>query len=256
MNRKDADVVAVAGDWHGNTRWAVQAVHDMAALLPDAGKIILHLGDFGIWPGTAGQDYLQAVDGALLQAGAELWFTPGNHDDYDQIDSWQGEQVAGTQRIRCLPRGHRWTWHGRTWLSVGGAVSVDKLNRVAGHEWWPQEEITPAQEAAVIAAGPADVLLCHDAPADAPLVLVRPVPRDWVPMLPAANAHRMVLQRICEGTRPSWVFHGHYHQFAVNLVTAAWGSCLITALDMDGHPGNWGILDVRTMDFTAGQGRW
>jgi hypothetical protein len=33
--------VAPAGDWHGNTQWAI--------------ALILHLGDFGIWPRTPGR---------------------------------------------------------------------------------------------------------------------------------------------------------------------------------------------------------
>jgi hypothetical protein len=47
--------IAVAGDWHGNTAWAVRAVRRMAALLPrDGPRVIVHLGDFGIWPGPEG----------------------------------------------------------------------------------------------------------------------------------------------------------------------------------------------------------
>ena len=34
------------------------------------------------------------------------------------------EQVTG--RIWHLPRGHRWRWHGRDWLALGGAVSLDR----------------------------------------------------------------------------------------------------------------------------------
>jgi hypothetical protein len=39
--------IGVAGDWHGNTAWAVRAVRKMTALLPaDRPRVIVHLGDY------------------------------------------------------------------------------------------------------------------------------------------------------------------------------------------------------------------
>jgi hypothetical protein len=56
------DRVALAGDWHGNTAWAVRAVRKMAALLPpDGPRVIVHLGDFGIWPGARGGSFNWAI---------------------------------------------------------------------------------------------------------------------------------------------------------------------------------------------------
>ena len=38
------DRIGVAGDWHGNTAWAVRAVRKIAALLPPGDpRVILHL---------------------------------------------------------------------------------------------------------------------------------------------------------------------------------------------------------------------
>ena len=107
--------IGVAGDWHGNTAWATRAVRKMAALLPaDGPRVIVHLGDFGIWPGPGGQEYLARLDAALAEAGAELSFVDGNHEDFSQLARLQPgpdgrEQV--TERIFHLPRGHRWRWH-------------------------------------------------------------------------------------------------------------------------------------------------
>ena len=81
----------------------------MAALLPQDGRrVIVHLGDFGIWPGADGRDYLSALDAALAAAGAELWFVDGNHEDFTQLARLRPgpdgrEQVTG--RIWHLPRG-------------------------------------------------------------------------------------------------------------------------------------------------------
>ena len=43
-------------------------------------------------------------------------------------------------------------------------MSLDRAVRTEGVDWFPAEEITDAQEAAVIAAGHADVLVSHDCP--------------------------------------------------------------------------------------------
>jgi hypothetical protein len=61
--------IGVAGDWHGNTVWATRAVRKISALLPgDAPRMIVHLGDFGIWPGPGGREYLSRLDAALAAA--------------------------------------------------------------------------------------------------------------------------------------------------------------------------------------------
>src|SRR6202045_514043 len=93
--------IGVAGDRHGNTAWAPRAVRKMAALLPaDGPRVIVHLGDFGIWLGPGGQEYLVRLDAALAEAGAELWFVDGNHEDFTQLARLQagpegGARVAG-----------------------------------------------------------------------------------------------------------------------------------------------------------------
>jgi len=125
--------VVVAGDWHGNTPWAQKVIRQAAtALAAEDRRIIVQLGDFGIWPGRAGRNYLSQLDATLAATTSELWFVDGNHEDFRQLARLRPgpdgrEQVAG--RIWHLPRGYRWTWHGRTWLALGGGVSLDKAGR-------------------------------------------------------------------------------------------------------------------------------
>jgi hypothetical protein len=60
----------------------------------------------------------------------------------DRRDYLARLDAALAGRIWHLPRGHRWRWHGRDWLALGGAVSLDRGVRTAGVNWWPEEEIT------------------------------------------------------------------------------------------------------------------
>jgi len=162
--------VVVAGDWHGNRYWAVNVIRRVPQLLSgEQPRLILNLGDFGIWPDLEGRRYLAALSTALAEVGAELWFVDGNHEDFPQLAGLAGDTTQdGRVRVRPgiyhLPRGHRWQWHGRSWLACGGGVSIDKALRTEGRDWWPEEEITDDQEAAIIAGGPADVLMSHDCP--------------------------------------------------------------------------------------------
>ncbi len=78
--------VLVAGDWHGNRYWALNVIRRVPQLLAgEQRRLILHLGDFGIWPHDEGRRYLTAVSTALGQVGAELWFIDGNHEDFTQL---------------------------------------------------------------------------------------------------------------------------------------------------------------------------
>jgi hypothetical protein len=239
--------VAIAGDWHANFPWAFYQIGHACARIPDESpKIILHAGDLGVWRDPSFHEDITPV---LEKNGAFLWFADGNHEDHPYLAGLADDDGWITPRIRWLRRGTRWEWHGRIWLALGGAVSVDRYLRDEGLDWFPEEAVTDEQEALAIAGGPADVLLSHDAPADAPLRLMRPAPLEWQRMIPQAEEHRERLQRVCMAVQPSYVFHGHYHQGGVRTARTAWGKCRFTALDMDGRQENWGILDTETMEW-------
>jgi hypothetical protein len=254
------DQVGVAGDWHGNTAWATRAVRKMCALLPaDEPRIIVHLGDFGIFAGPRGQEYLSQLDAALAASAAELWFVDGNHEDFSllaRLHPGPDGRERVTDRIWHLPRGYRWSWHGREWLALGGGVSLDRAGRTPGLDWWPEEEITRAQAAAVIDAGPAAVMVTHECPAgvehDFP-----PPPSWWAAAdLRRSDMHRALLREVVLAVRPRWLMHGHLHIEYERRVDLGGGPLEITGLDCDGADhGNWAILDTTSMRWQHFQGR-
>jgi hypothetical protein len=247
--------IGVAGDWHGNTPWAVKAVQKMAGFLP-APRIIVHLGDFGIWPGPSGASYLAQLNDALASVAAELWFVDGNHEDFTQLRPDSSDRYQLTERIWHLPRGYRWVWQDRTWLALGGAVSLDRARRTEGRDWWPAEEITVRQAGAAITAGRADVMVTHECPAgishDFP-----PPPSWWAASdLRRSDAHRALMREVVLGVRPGWLMHGHLHIGYQREVDLGAGPVQVTGLDCDGaETMNWGILDVTAMRWTRFQGR-
>lgn len=258
----DPTLVLVAGDWHGDVRWAEKIIHD-ARKLPQP-RIILQLGDFGFWQGPDGLKYLQRVQSALELSDAHLWVTPGNHENYDLIKGWlDGQPVAkvgrhphggqeGFDRISILDRGYRWEWHGQTWLSVGGAVSVDRLlprpPRVEGKNWWPGEEITDAEEAAVIAGGHADVMIAHDYPAGVNYEHDHHnAPHFHQDDLARAAAHQARMRRIVDAVQPGYYMHGHIHRLSARTTDFGYGAVQVDSLDMNGYAGNACVLDTDMM---------
>lgn len=120
--------LGVDGEWHGNRTWALRCVCAFA----DAGiGEIYHLGDFSIWPGPRGRNY-------LLDLGRET-----------------GEVQWSTDQIALLPCGHRRERNGWPYASLGGTPSVDRWCHREGLDWWPAEAITGDDLALVVAGGSA-----------------------------------------------------------------------------------------------------
>lgn len=248
--------VLVAGDWHGNRYWALNVIQRVPQLLAgQQRRLVLHLGDFGIWSGDEGRRYLAAINTALDQVEAELWFIDGNHEDFTELARLSGGapvgwRVAVQPRIWHLSRGHRWNWHDRWWLACGGGVSLDAATRRAGLDWWPQEEITDQQEAWILSGGAADVMVCHDCPA-AVTHDFGSVPPEWSHADVTRNeAHRARLQRMTETVRPAHLMHGHLHRAYQRDCDFGYGKVKVTGLAADGNMRNFAVLDVATMEWT------
>ena len=267
MGNEDPGRVIVAGDWHGNTDWAMHVIWQAKERLAgESNRIILHLGDFGIWPGEAGQQYLAKVDFALNQADATLWFVDGNHEDHARLSVMLNQVHGDVSRpvpvpsgmswidsIYWLPRGRRWEWHGRTWLALGGGVSLDKAIRTEGKNWWPEEEITLEQELRAITDGPADVMVTHDCPSGVTHTFPPP-PKFWdLRDLARNDRHRERLQHIVDAVQPSHLMHGHLHRSYQRVCDFGYGPVEVTGLDHDeGDGANWAVLDVKAMTWEVG----
>lgn len=214
--------LAVAGDWHGDSGWALRCLRHLHTL---GVREIFHLGDFGIWPGKGGRNYLRAIEDQLAALSIVLFVTPGNHEDYQQISELPavdlGHEIGPVQwitdHIAILPRNHRFTRGGWSIASVGGAPSIDFEGRIEGRNWWADEMITGSEVEAAIEAGPADVLLAHDSP-DAQFAarkvahILQTNPHGYSrTALSYCALGRARITTIFEALEPEVVAHGHYH---------------------------------------------
>ena len=244
---KGPSVVAMIGDWHGNTPWALGVLEQIADRRISFG---VHLGDFGIWPGPQGKRYLDLVEDRCAELGIVLYVVPGNHEDYSQINAGKTDELGRRvfrPHLLGLPRGFRWNWHGRTWVALGGAISIDRVERVPGRSYWPEEAITEAEAEKVMADGIADVMVTHDCPSGV-VHTFGEQPQRWLADIRKTEEHRELLQRVTDVVQPSYLMHGHLHRAYERWVEMNHGSVRVTGLDCDGAwHGNWAPLDVRDM---------
>jgi Calcineurin-like phosphoesterase len=256
LTQLEPGVVMIAGDWHMHTEWAVSCVDKAAGWLgKEENKIILQLGDFGIWDGDDGKDYLERLSDACEQGGVKIFFIDGNHENHPLLHfmaqkirpSFPFPEIA--PHIFWIDRGSRWAWHERVWMGLGGAVSPDRGLRRLGRSWFEEEEISLVNAASVTFAGTADVMLTHDCPSRVVHSFTHR-PSWWLEAdLARSDWHREFLQEIVNEVRPSYMFHGHLHRAYIRDVRMKHGDVQVTGLNMDGFEDNIALLDTRTMEF-------
>lgn len=238
--------VLVVGDLHANTGAALQVIDYAATAGAD---LVLQMGDYGWWPNDQrGQGFIRKVEKRLAVRGLDLWWIDGNHEHFDRllarpIDADGRRQMS--EHVWHLPRGFRWRWSQAVWVAVGGAVSVDKAFRTEGKTWFAGEELTDEEAEAIIAGGPADVVVSHDAPLGVPFLrnLLRQERPAWrresewpTGLIMRSDEHQRRVRRVVDGVRATRVFHGHHHIRYSDVLPAAHGSVLVEGLGMDLDP--------------------
>ena len=247
------NVVALAGDWHGDSSWAGVAIPHVARMT--GARTILHAGDFGFWPPIRGAGVLGSVDYWCKRSGVErILVTPGNHEHWANLNSEFAKNPGGLARVSetvyMMPRGYRFSLGDRSFLSLGGAASLDAADRVPLISWFADEVATDAEVDQAIAGGPVDVLLLHETINDgAPLVerIIRANPMGWNEAELAYSASsRQKVTRLTEAVTPKIVVHGHIH-VQDETITAA--GTRLYSLNCEDGTGNLASLDLVSGDW-------
>jgi len=231
--------ILLAGDTHGNIMQFnylhyVMKEHDI--------KRGIVLGDFGLWPGSGGEEFLNSLEQMCVEDELEWDWLDGNHEDHTRIQEWMANENAYhtrhevTPHVFYLPRGYRFEIDGCRFMSLGGAYSVDKDNRVPYLSWWPEEEITYGDINRSLDGPKVDVLLTHDMPSDQEAVVAL-----GFQMLPGGDANRRAVSAVMYELQPKLVAHGHMHQrYSVKV-----GNTMVEGIDCDGGGRNsWIIIET------------
>jgi hypothetical protein len=127
-------------------------------------------------------------------------FIRGNHDNPETC----------RQHSQWIPDGH----FEDGIMFVGGAVSVDRAWCTEGYNWWPEEELSPAELQRLIAffvANRPRVMVTHDCPEEAAGVVLNRFPIIGSAKRQTPSRTRLALQEMWAVHPPAlWLF-GHYH---------------------------------------------
>lgn len=252
-------VIGVAGDWHGSTGWALRALKTFN----DAGiKHVFHLGDFGFWGGHDGASYVRKVAKLLNQNDMTVYVTLGNHENYDKVATRpvgdDGLTHYDDPRLKIFPRGFHGKIDGVSFVSLGGANSIDYKYRVEKVSWWREESITLQDFDAATSDGEKPLMFCHEIPDGVDVGSLRKTWRGgWdSDEIRYSEMGRKVLREAINFIKPKVLFHGHHHifndettvfedifreQFTVRTIGLA-------KEDMDD---NIGVLNVHDLSYTS-----
>ncbi|WP_185021493.1 metallophosphoesterase [Curtobacterium sp. JUb34] len=210
--------VAVAGDWESLGEHVFGKLRRLRLLHPDV-RTILHLGDLRWEPPVRvsggllyrHDSFLPRLERELAANGHRVLLTPGNHDDWTVL---KPAFLAHPERPRrlspsmwALPRGFRFTLARRSFLSFGGAVSVDADRGAA-------EAPTDEDVARAAPGGAVDVLLTHEPPnagiSEVEDLIARSGRWSQQRLQRSADSRRRI-DRLVAAVRPTLTLHGHMH---------------------------------------------
>jgi predicted phosphodiesterase len=264
--------IFVLGDTHGNTNSAVGSISRAKAKGAD---MIIQVGDFGYWEHKRdGVDFLNAVSKAAVKNGLPFIWLDGNHENHTMLRKVYGPggdkhdpTPEGFWTIRpnlfYSPRANVWEVDGLKFMTLGGAVSIDKEYRLAvekgvacpewgffpepggynrgtgtGTQWWPEENITDADVDLAISRGKVDVLFTHDTVTCAHFGQRLKLDVD-------SYVNRQKVDRVVKAVKPSMMFHGHYHTLMESSFMQEDGSYTeIWGVECDGMSKNWLMFDT------------
>lgn len=145
---KGESMIYTFGDTHGS--------HDIAKIFESGieykkDDYIIICGDFGvIWSDEKDAREI-ALESKLNALPCEVLFVDGNHENFNriyalpQIEKFNSIVGQYSSNIFHLKRGHIYNIDNMNFLTMGGALSIDKNWRVRDISWWKQEAITEAE---------------------------------------------------------------------------------------------------------------
>ena len=180
------------------------------------GDYLIQLGDLGLlWQHDKTYKYL--MDFWTTRKYTLLWID-GNHESFSWLNTFPKEEWNGGMVHRIAPnilhlmRGQIFEIDGQTFLTIGGAASVDKEQRQAYISWWPEEEPNGSEQAETFHnlerhGWTVDYVLSHAAPAKVLPQIFSDAPR--YPITGTEQFLEAVRSMLVDYRR--WYF-GHYHR--------------------------------------------
>lgn len=238
----DAAPIAVFGDWHGDWQFARLAIQSAKR---ENITHLIHVGDASLdWPERGRGRPEDRLNRVLVANDQFLYISPGNHDCLVRVDKRPVDDegwITWRSNIKVLPKGGRSVIGGLVVGHLGGAYSVDGPDfRTIGKDWWPDEEPTMEQAERLIAGGPVDLLVTHDAPTGVDVVQKFDLPAE---IKERADRTRHLLAKVVREIQPGQLVCGHWHQRVTSLIHHPGGNTTrVDVLGMEHREGNGIVL--------------
>ena len=239
--------VLIAGDIHGD-------YHHILRLLEVARNhdcnIILALGDFGYFPNRKWSiEFLTLTNNACQKSGMNIYWLDGNHENH--ADIFQMTQGANDQsfltvmnetilsNLHYLPRGYVFDIDDVSFMSYGGAYSIDRSMRVKNISWFP-EEMIDIEHLRSLPDQHVDILLTHDVPYGFDFGYDETLQESIT-----STEIRLHLWELVQKTTPYMCFGGHHHIRRFYPVEHAKGvtHCHIMSANLFGAD-SWTVLEL------------
>lgn len=238
--------IGVVGDVHKKTSPMMCALDTFN----DKGiKHVVQVGDFAMYENPKG---LGMVSNRAYQLGMEVWFIPGNHENFPMLMDIEDNPSLLPGNIHYLPKGSELTIGDKTAIAVGGAVSVNKKFLREGVDWFPEEEISFMEMFQIMESDPVDIMLSHDCPSQISLPVdcfsTHARKEFGHDILLRAMEHRGKLGEITNALQPQVVIHGHYHHGYQATGVHDGGEFVSYGLDKEMNRGALAIFDSESMN--------
>lgn len=209
-------MIYVTGDIHGNpSRIEAQGLfHNMTK-----DDMFLIAGDFGCIFGLGEQDEQKLNQ--LETLPFMILFIDGNHECFPKLYSypeelWHGGRVHRIRKnVLHLMRGQVFDLDGTSVFTMGGAYSIDKMFRIPGKSWWPEEMPSPEEYSEALENlkkhnNSVDVIVSHAAPDKTMEMFVQ------TGVISGRYLQEMelnlFLEKVCQTVQYKHYYFGHMHQ--------------------------------------------
>lgn len=214
---------------------------------------IFVVGDFGWWTNFKdGHEFLRFCSLRARRTEIPLYWLDGNHEYHPDLvamveDEGHDGFIELDQHFYYSPRGNTWVWDDVRFMTLGGAFSIDRANRILGIDWFEEEMISEDDVDYCIDQGEVDVLLCHDAPAEVDMnaEFATKGRRMYKDHIEGTFRNRERLQRVVNACNPNVVVHGHWHH-QYTYISDLVENRRVFGLDCNMAAGrSWTVLDTQ-----------
>ncbi len=216
--------IYLLGDNHGYYEEVLDLITEKS--IHDA--VILHVGDGDEGCENWSADHAHILNEHFAARSIEYLSIRGNHSDPALFDG-----SVNLSHFKLLPDYTRLCVNGQSWLLIGGAISINRMDLVPGVDWWPAERFKLRREL----LEPADVLVTHSGPS----WIGPPCRNDFVEIFASTEMdqlgrdlideleiERALHDEVFRVVHPSHWYLGHFH----NSETKHHQSCHTRILDV------------------------